>query len=61
MEIYLEIYLAIIGTYMSVFFTLFVIYLKVIKKHSDAVEDKIMKDNEKWKNEVRELIKSLKN
>lgn len=52
----MDIYLAIIQTYLAISFTLFIIYLWKVKNEAYDIK----KDNEKWKNEVREKFNSLR-
>ena len=51
----MEIYLAIVETYLAISFTLFIWYLRWNQKKGIS----ITQDNMKWKDEVRELFKTI--
>ena len=55
----MEIYLAIINTYLSIVFTILVIYLYTSKKDAKQIWDEITKDNEEWKKEVRKELYNI--
>ena len=50
------IYLAIIWTYLCIIFTIFVIFIHFYKNDSNKQNNKILKDNEEWKEEVRKKL-----
>lgn len=52
----MEIYLAIVWTYLSMSFTMFLILMFTTSNASDRLYKERMEENDKWKDKIEKLI-----